>query len=102
VPLQPDAIRGEKRIFSRFRNAPNRKDDTVFSQETDETLRSPSTVREPCPSRQYAALAADRTAAVMLGEPLENDVVDIAPTNPRQTKPVGEMFGFSAVSALNY
>jgi hypothetical protein len=70
-------------------------------QEVDESERAAPTMRQPGGFDQFAALALDRTAAIMLGEALDNGVIHIAPSNARQTKPNRKMLGLRAIPASN-
>src|SRR5260370_27075856 len=100
MPPEPGTKRGEAWVFNRPRHNAGRKDRTALSQEADEPARPTPTVCRPCAFHQHAALATDRTAAIMLGETVNYDLVHIAPSDARQTKPACKMLGFRTVPAL--
>lgn len=99
MSLEPDAKRRDAWFFNWRRHNADWRYRAAFSQEVDESERAAPTMRQPRGFDQFAALALDRTAAVMLGEALDNGFVHIVTPDARQTKPNRKMFGFRARAA---
>lgn len=69
-------------------------------QEVDEPARSTSATCGSRAFRQYAALATERAAAIVLGEAVDHGLVHVAPSDARETKPARKMLSLRAVTAL--